>query len=101
MQPSARTAVSLLISGDVQGVGFRYWTRTTANHLGLHGWVRNLEDGRVEAWVEGDAARVESLVEAAHRGPRSAVVSEVSRTAREPKGISGFTILKDAERPEP
>jgi acylphosphatase len=58
-----RAAVHVFFSGIVQGVFFRAHTRREAVRLGLVGWVRNLEDGRVEAWAEGDRAAVEQLLE--------------------------------------
>jgi acylphosphatase len=59
----------VFISGWVQGVGFRYWTKTTALKLGLTGWVRNLPDSRVEAIFEGPKERVEEMVERCQKGP--------------------------------
>ena len=50
------------ISGFVQGVGFRAYTRSKAKKLGLNGWVRNLSDGRVEAVVQGDRDIIEKLL---------------------------------------
>ena len=60
-----RVAAQLLISGIVQGVGYRYWTTRTAARLGLAGWVRNLYDDRVEIFAEGPAPALEALVDAA------------------------------------
>ncbi len=67
----------LLISGEVQGVGYRYWTVKEARRLGLGGWVRNLPDGRVEAEVEGERAAVGALVRWCHAGPPAARVDGV------------------------
>ena len=55
----------LRIHGRVQGVFYRQWTIGTASELGLTGWVRNRDDGTVEAQVQGDESRVEALIEAA------------------------------------
>jgi acylphosphatase len=65
------------ISGRVQGVGYRDWTQHEAGRLGLSGWVRNLENGDVEAVFSGPAGAVEQMLTAARRGPRSAAVTEV------------------------
>ncbi len=74
----------LLVSGRVQGVGFRYWTVRQAGELGLGGYVRNLPDGRVEVVASGDGRAVERLARLCEQGPWSARVEEVSRgTCRE------------------
>lgn len=52
----------IFYSGIVQGVGFRYMVRGYASRLGLVGWVRNLNDGRVEILVEGEQATIENLM---------------------------------------
>jgi acylphosphatase len=65
------------IHGRVQGVFFRVETRARAESLGLAGWVRNESDGSVEALFEGDAERVDSMVEWCRRGPSGAHVDEV------------------------
>ncbi|MBD2578561.1 acylphosphatase [Oscillatoria sp. FACHB-1406] len=69
--------VRLLISGLVQGVGYRYSTVRQAQKYGIKGWVRNLDDGRVEAWLEGDRAAVDRVVQWCHQGPPGAKVREV------------------------
>jgi acylphosphatase len=61
----------------VQGVGFRYFVMRSARPLGLHGWVRNRDDGTVEITAEGDRGRLETLLQAAREGPRGAHVSRV------------------------
>jgi acylphosphatase len=58
------------VSGDVQGVGFRWWTRTRARELGLTGYARNTFDGRVEVVAEGPPEQCRALLEAL-RGPRA------------------------------
>jgi len=69
--------VHVLVSGRVQGVFFRGATHAQMRALGLSGWVRNLPDGRVEAEVEGDDARVERALAFFWRGPPHAAVEEV------------------------
>ena len=68
----------LVISGRVQGVGFRYALAEEARALGLRGWVRNCRDGDVEAIVSGSEHGVEAIVAWAHRGPAAAKVSAVN-----------------------
>ena len=65
------------VSGRVQGVFFRYETQDEAVRQGVTGWVRNLEDGRVEAVFEGEKDKVEKLVEFCRLGPRGARVAHV------------------------
>jgi acylphosphatase len=67
----------LVISGRVQGVGYRFYMQRKARELGVAGWVRNRGDGAVEAVVQGSPELVDSIVAWARRGPPSAVVAEV------------------------
>ncbi len=66
-----------VIHGDVQGVGFRYHLIREAHALGLHGWVRNRDDGTVEFAAEGSHPDLERLKRAAERGPRMGHVDRV------------------------
>jgi acylphosphatase len=65
------------VTGDVQGVGFRYSAIHQANAIGVTGWVRNLWDGRVEAMIEGEESLVQQMVEWCRQGPRSAEVTDL------------------------
>jgi acylphosphatase len=67
-----------VVTGRVQGVGFRFTTVDEAQRLGLSGFVRNLPDGSVEAEAEGRRADVEALVRFLHRGPPGARVEDVA-----------------------
>lgn len=69
--------VQLRISGRVQGVGFRWATQDEAERRGLTGWVRNADDGAVEAVAEGDEAAVEGFVTWCRSGPPGARVDQV------------------------
>jgi acylphosphatase len=69
-----------LVTGRVQGVGFRYFTRTEALREGLHGWVRNAADGGVEISAEGDREALDRFERALRRGPLSARVEDVEVT---------------------
>jgi acylphosphatase len=82
----------VLVSGDVQGVGFRWYAREEALDRGLAGFVRNLPDGRVEAAFEGDPAKVDEMVEWCRRGPRWARVTTIEVQEEEPQGDVGFQI---------
>ena len=80
------TAVHLFVSGLVQGVGFRDFTRREARRVGVVGWVRNLPDGRVEVWAEGPPSAIAAFVEQVRRGPRAARVTEVQEQPASPSG---------------
>jgi len=67
----------LVISGRVQGVGYRFYMQRKARELGVAGWVRNRSDGTVEAMVQGSPEQVDTAVAWARRGPPSAVVADV------------------------
>ena len=88
-----RIARRYLVRGRVQGVGFRYFAEAAAQREGLHGWVRNLPGGDVEALAEGEAEAVERFERAIGHGPPGARVERVDiddlvPSAREP----GFTV---------
>ena len=80
------------VSGQVQGVSFRDATRQQAKELGLGGWVRNLQDGRVEAVFEGESETVRQMIEWCESGPSSADVDDVSVEQETPEGLSGFEV---------
>ena len=65
------------ISGEVQGVGFRFHTRIKARNLGLKGWVKNLDNGDVEAVFEGEEDKVKEMIKWCKKGPDSALVKDV------------------------
>jgi acylphosphatase len=67
----------VLVSGRVQGVAFRGYTRKWALELGLKGWVRNLYDGRVEAVAEGERSKVEALLSRIQTGPSLSRVEDM------------------------
>ena len=81
-----RIARRFVISGRVQGVGFRWFTKDIAVLEGVTGWVRNLPDGRVEALVEGDAEAVTRVERQLHQGPPGARVQNVNTITEEPSG---------------
>jgi acylphosphatase len=88
-----RIARRYLIAGRVQGVGFRWFAESVASREGLHGWVRNLPDGHVEAMAEGEAEAIERFERALRHGPPAARVDEVEIDDRVPTGRdTGFTV---------
>ena len=69
--------VHVIISGRVQGVGFRAWTKSNARKRGLHGWVRNRSDKTVEAVFAGAKDKVEEMLAACKDGPLASRVLEL------------------------
>ncbi|HDD46355.1 MAG TPA: acylphosphatase, partial [Candidatus Aenigmarchaeota archaeon] len=72
-----RVRAHVFISGDVQGVGFRSFVYNNALSLGVKGFVRNLNDGRVEAVFEGEKSKVERMIDLCRKGPLLAWVRDV------------------------
>ena len=70
----------LVVSGRVQGVGYRDWTRREATKRGLSGWVRNLPDGTVEAVIAGPPEALAAMREAMLRGPMLAKVAAIQQS---------------------
>jgi len=82
----------VIVSGQVQGVFFRDSTETEASRAGVAGWVRNRDDGTVEAVFEGPSEKVEELVGWCSGGPSGASVTDVSVTEEPPEGLEGFEV---------
>ena len=76
----------------MQGVFFRAWTRDQARELGVSGWVRNADDGSVEAHVEGERGAVEMLIDRMRVGPPSAEVRDVRVEEAEPQHLTEFQV---------
>jgi acylphosphatase len=71
----AKIRARIFISGKVQGVFFRQKTKQQAENLGVKGWVKNLDDSKVEAVFEGEEEEVKALVDFCKKGPKSAMVT--------------------------
>jgi len=76
-QEGQRLAAQLVVRGRVQGVGYRWFAQRAADSLGLSGYTRNLDDGRVEVYAVGPAAKLEKLAGLLYTGPRWADVRGV------------------------
>ena len=87
-----KIARRFLISGRVQGVGFRWFTQNVAMREGVVGWVTNLDDGRVEAFVEGDEESVTRVERALRAGPPGGRVDHVNVVDDQPGNLKGFHI---------
>ncbi len=84
----------IILSGRVQGVGFRYFALESARRDGVTGTIRNLDDGRIEAVVEGDREAVDRFERAVRRGPAGARVDDVIVQMEPPSGtFHDFRIL--------
>jgi acylphosphatase len=81
-----------LVSGHVQGVGYRYFAWQTAEALGVNGFARNLEDGRVEVVAEASDDVLAQFEARLKEGPSFSSVSALDRAAIEPRGDRGFQI---------
>ncbi len=91
MSASDSVTLHLLISGRVQGVGYRAWVLRTARKAGLMGWVRNLTDGRVEAVACGPKSAIDHFVGACHAGPLLARVTAVdTKVVAAPESFMNF-----------
>jgi acylphosphatase len=88
-----RVRRQFVITGRVQGVGFRWFAYDAAVREGVDGWVRNLPDGSVEAEIEGEIEAVDRVEAALRRGPAASRVDDVNVDERAPSGRRrGFSI---------
>jgi acylphosphatase len=85
-------ARSVRVTGRVQGVFFRAWTCEQAQELHVTGWVRNCDDGSVEAHVEGDEGPVEGLIGKMHHGPPGAQVAGLQVSDASAEALSSFEV---------
>jgi len=89
-----RIRAHVYVTGTVQGVYFRATTRDEARDRDVDGWVRNLDDGRVEAVFEGPESAVEEMVEFCHEGSEAAVVEDVQVSYEDPQAEDGFRVRR-------
>jgi acylphosphatase len=92
MARQAAVARLYLVRGRVQGVGYRDYAQRVASALGLPGYVRNLDDGRVEVYATGSPDKLSELAGALHKGPRLADVRGVDEQEAEWRAYSSFQI---------
>ncbi|MBU3913557.1 MAG: acylphosphatase [Nanoarchaeota archaeon] len=72
-----KKAVKVYYRGTVQGIFFRQFIKESADKLGIKGFARNLEDGRVEAWLQGESDKVDEMIEVCRTGHKHAMVKNV------------------------
>lgn len=92
MSDQTREHAGFRLHGRVQGVGFRWWTRRTADQLGIAGSVRNMEDGTVEVRAAGSSDTVREFESRLRHGPRSASVDRLERFDIDPVVRPDFRI---------
>lgn len=86
----------IIVRGDVQGVGFRYFTRGNASLFGIRGWVRNKSDGSVEIEAEGNDTGMSEFIKAVERGNRFSYIDSVdAEKIQKTAGFSSFDIVDD------
>ncbi|PJE81263.1 acylphosphatase [Candidatus Pacearchaeota archaeon CG10_big_fil_rev_8_21_14_0_10_32_42] len=88
-----KKAVRLYISGLVQGIFFRGFVKENAEKLNLKGFVRNLEDGRVETFFEGNPDEVRKMIELCKKGPKHSEVKKVEEKLEKFQGFKAFKVL--------
>jgi acylphosphatase len=87
-----KSNIHVIISGHVQGVWFRARTKQKAQELGLTGWVRNTNDGAVEAVFEGEAEIVNKMINWCYHGPPLAKVENIKLKKQQTIGFDNFII---------
>ena len=90
----ARVCWHALVRGRVQGVAYRQHTDEQAQRLDLDGWVRNLDDGRVEVLFEGETEAVQELAAWLEQGPAAAEVAGVTLSEMPLQGMAGFIVRR-------
>jgi acylphosphatase len=86
-----KKSVRLYIDGAVQGIFFRAFVKENAERFNVKGFVRNLEDGRVETFLEGDNNSVNKMIELCKKGPKH---SQIRNIEMKPERFQGFRVFK-------
>lgn len=86
-----KKSVRIYITGTVQGVFFRMFVKENAERYNVKGFVRNLEDGRLEVFLEGDTENVNKMIELCKKGPRH---SQIRKVETKPERFQGFKVFK-------
>lgn len=85
-------AVKIVVSGRVQRVFYRIWARNTAKSLHLNGWIKNMNDGKVEAYFEGSKKDIGEMIERCRIGSKFSDVKDIEVSWVAPENNSGFDI---------
>lgn len=86
-----KKSVRLYIDGTVQGVFFRMFVKENAERFNVKGFVRNLEDKRIEAFLEGDSESVNKMIELCKKGPKH---SKIKKVEIKPESFQSFRVFK-------
>jgi acylphosphatase len=88
-----KKSVRVYISGTVQGMFFRNFIKENAEKIGVNGFVRNLEDGRVEVFIEGDNENVDRMIAVCEKGQRDSEIQNVEVKPEKYQGFRNFKVL--------
>ena len=88
-----KKSVRIYFRGTVQGIFFRQFIKDNADKRGLKGFARNLEDGRVEVFIEGNSSDVDKMVELCKKGPKNAQIEGIEIRAEKFQDFKTFKIL--------
>ena len=88
-----KKSVRLYIEGTVQGVFFRNFVKENAEKNDVHGFVRNLDDGSVEVFLEGDNEKVDKMIEICKKGPKHSQIRNVILKEEKFQGFKDFKVL--------
>ncbi len=88
-----KKSVRLYIDGNVQGVFFRNFVKESADKNDINGFVRNLEGGKVEIFLEGDNEKVDKVIELCKTGPKHAQIRNIETKEEKFQGLKNFKIL--------
>ena len=88
-----KKSVRLYISGTVQGIFFRRFIKDNADKLGVYGYVRNLEDGRIEIFIEGNQENVDNMIAISKRGPAHSNLRKIEEKEEKFQDFKDFKIL--------
>lgn len=88
-----KKSIRLYITGTVQGVLFRAFVKQNAELLNVKGFVRNLEDGRIEIFLEGDSNEVNKMIEICKKGPKHSQIKKIEEKPERFQGMRDFKVL--------
>ena len=88
-----KKSLRLYVEGTVQGVFYRNFVKENAEKYGVNGFVRNLEDGRIEVFLEGDGETVNKMIEICQQGPKHSQVKKITMKTEPFQGLKNFKVL--------